>query len=599
MPEKDPNGLERTETRPLLCSWGSWILLSFVFLGLHAYWSGLLVFQSADSFQYCSVAENILRGDGPSTSIVHFDEQYHCGTIPAPQTVFPPGYSLLMAAVAAGGVPMSYAGALISLLSYWVLLLLMLLAARSLELTSTATRVVMVLCVANWACCQFATAVLTESLFSTIVLAAFLVLASAESRQSKPSAYFALLLAGSLLAAAGYWIRHAGLFPIAAGGLYYFVRLCIRRDRNSLASCALFGGVTGILTVIGFARNHVLAGSWMGQSSKPVDNPLLGTIFHLGRSLFKFLFGNTWHADFYTDLAPAGFLVTAMPIVIVGAALVAFVLHARRTRTWLTENLNRPLPLLLICYLAVYGSLLVYCGKTTMISPATRMFLPILPGALLLLGCLFPRASQAGDVGDLGRPLKALVGVALVCYIFCHGVAHNVYLARHPQTDPVAEIENWLSEPTEDGTPVSAWIDANIPPSQPLMALPGQSTIYILNRSGVSLCRRRFSERDWDEPRFREVARHYGIHYLVLFPRHQQSTLLAEDSPVIKGLLEGRTPAWMSIAARTENCLIVRLDQMAVPDSSCCHATPAILRISPTERKDSLRNIDAAARDTT
>lgn len=558
-PGNDPISPSPVKRRSLFCSWIAWVLLSSVFVGIHACCSGLLVYRTDDSFQYCSVAENILRGNGIATSIIHFDEQYHCGTLPAPQTVFPPGYSFLVAAVSAGGIPIGYAGFLVSLASYWVLLFLMLLAARSLEFTAAARRVIMLLCIANWVCCQWATAVLTESLFTALVLGAFLVLAYAEGRRSKTGGYFALLFAGSLLTGAGYWVRQAGLFTIAAGGLYYFVKLCLRRDRNSLLSCILFGSVTGALIAIGFVRNHILGGSWMGQSSKPVDNPLLGTMFRLGRSFLQFLFANSWHSDFHTNLVPAGWLVLALPMVMAGSALAAIVLYARRNRARLSENLNRPLPMLLLCYLGVYGALLAYAGKTTMISLSARMYLPPYPGALLLLGCLFPRVSQMEAVGTLGRPLKALVAVAVLCFLISHGVVQNVHLARHPLTDPVATIENRLSERTDDGTSVSTWIDANIPRSQPIMALPGQSTIYILNRSGVSLCRRWFSERDWDEPRFREVARHYGIRYLIVFPHDRQTAILVEDSPPIASLLNGRIPAWMSIVVRTENCLIVRL----------------------------------------
>ena len=546
-------------TTSLLRSWGCWVLIGALFLGLHVFSVGLLVFRSDDSFQYCSVTDNILRGNGLSTSIVHFDEQYHCGTIPAPQTVFPSGYSLAMAAMVASGVPMSHAGFVVSLASYWILLLLMLLAARMLQLPTIATRVIMLLFVANWAVCRSATSVLTESLFTTIVFAAFLVLAYAEIRRSKASTYFGLLLVGSLLAAASYWVRQAGLFTVAAIGLYYFGKLCLRRDRVSLISCVLFGGVTGTSIMIGFVRNHILGGSWMGQSSKPVDNPIVGTLFRLGRALFQFLFANTWHPDFYTPITPARALVLAMPIIIIAASMLALVLFVRQRPRWLVENLSRPLPVLLICYLVVYGALLAYCGKTTMISLAPRMFLPVFPGALLLIGCLFPRPQQPTDTTNRSTVIATLLGMMLVGYVFSHGIAHNIYLARNSRPDPAKRIAQWLSEPSHDGTLVSQWVDANIPTTERVMALPGQSTLHTLNRSGVSICRRWFSERDWNEARFLHVSRHYGIRYLIVFPHHRQSLILADDSPLIRGLFEGRTPPWMSIVVQTKNCLVVRI----------------------------------------
>src|SRR5262249_60598088 len=50
-----------------------------------------------DGFQYLSVADNIVKGEGNATSIIHFDEQHRPGTVPSPQTVFPPGYAVAVA----------------------------------------------------------------------------------------------------------------------------------------------------------------------------------------------------------------------------------------------------------------------------------------------------------------------------------------------------------------------------------------------------------------------------------------------------------------------------------------------------------------------
>src|SRR5437868_4785598 len=57
-----------------------------------------------DSFQYMSVAANLLHGRGVATSIPYFDTERSHGVIPAPMTTFPPGYPIIIAALSATGM---------------------------------------------------------------------------------------------------------------------------------------------------------------------------------------------------------------------------------------------------------------------------------------------------------------------------------------------------------------------------------------------------------------------------------------------------------------------------------------------------------------
>ena len=165
------------QLRSLIVSWFCWVLLSCTFLALRPAETRQIL--GNDSFQYLSVAQNILAGQGDSTSILFFDEQFYTGKLPAPQTVFPPAYPILVSAIAYFGMPLEQAGVAISLVSFWIILLLLLLGSRMLRLSPNVTRAVMFLCVANSGLWMFATAVVTESLFTAVALMAIIILAAA------------------------------------------------------------------------------------------------------------------------------------------------------------------------------------------------------------------------------------------------------------------------------------------------------------------------------------------------------------------------------------------------------------------------------------
>jgi hypothetical protein len=71
-----------------------------------------------DAAQYVSEARQILAGRGLATDIAYYDEHHLLGRFPVPQTVFPPGYPLAIAAVAASGVPILASAFVVALLSF-------------------------------------------------------------------------------------------------------------------------------------------------------------------------------------------------------------------------------------------------------------------------------------------------------------------------------------------------------------------------------------------------------------------------------------------------------------------------------------------------
>src|SRR5205814_613629 len=75
-------------------------------------------FIDIDGAFFVSAGKNLASGRGFTTSILWHEEQYRLGRMPAPQTVFPPGYPLLIALVSRLGADPPYAAFLVSLVSF-------------------------------------------------------------------------------------------------------------------------------------------------------------------------------------------------------------------------------------------------------------------------------------------------------------------------------------------------------------------------------------------------------------------------------------------------------------------------------------------------
>ena len=153
---------------------------------------------SDDSYQYVSTADSILRHGTISTPLVYFESERAHGTIPAPLTTFPPGYPLLIAAIARCGLSLPHAALVISTGSYLATLLLSVRAGNLLQLSPIMARLLVVFLLFSEYALRFATSILTESLFTAVVLGAVVTLLAGRG-------VFGWVLAGFLIGAS-FWM---------------------------------------------------------------------------------------------------------------------------------------------------------------------------------------------------------------------------------------------------------------------------------------------------------------------------------------------------------------------------------------------------------
>jgi hypothetical protein len=516
-----------------------------------------------DSFQYLSVARNLLEGNGLATSLLYFDEQLVTGQLPAPQTVFPPGYSLLMAVLGAAGVPLEAAGYAISAASFALTIWLFFQAGRLLRIRRLPFGVLLLL-VATSACgWVLALCILSESLFTAVSLAALLVLMQAQSAAADPEARTGrLVFVGGILAGLSFWVRYAGLFLVAAGLLYYGVRLLRRRSR-ALRDGLLFGGASLALVALLLGRNLLILGDFRGGNTRPVDKPTAQLLDEFGHALGGLFWGRQTSADtlLLGTITPAQ--LTWATVALVGLCILA----QRRSAL---AGLTRPTALLLGAYVVVYTSAMLCCGKYTVISfDDPRMFYPLLPVVLLWIGAAFPRDTTTPALGWGRLAVAALLLAACAAYPLLQGIGALRTTPASATDDMVAPA----AEPMAGEASLAHWLSRHVGPDDVVLANDGQAFGYYFDRKTVCLASLRHSRAPWTEARLRQLATRYEARFLFVFPASDDFPDLAAESPFLHSLVKGeRPPAWVTPVAQSGRCRIFRLR----PETTTARAsTPA------------------------
>lgn len=510
---------------------------------------------SNDSFQYMSVAENLVDRGDPSTSIVYYDTERMAGTVPAPSTTFPPGYPILIAATSLLGLRIETAALVVSAASFLVLPPLVLFIARLLGLDRPCSRLVLVALLGNGWAAHYALRVGAESLFTVAqvaALACFMVheRAPAASSQSKRA-----LWVGSALVGLAYWVRYAGLFLFCALVLFYGTKLLIRRDRTAARSCAALGAPALMIAAL-MVRNVVITGTWKGGNTKDVHHAVVPVLKHLVTSVAHSMAGVVRPQE---ETLPSVLVVFALAFALVAAITFR---GARRWRSDIPACETRAdagaasTRWLLWLYVAVYTAGMVHLGIRSVITFGTRMLHPLLP--LLLLGI----AEAVSRVARSPRTLPAVVraGAAASCIVPIAIGLTRASGASVTRTHAVTEAA--LSQSLPDGRPLRDWLAAHLAPDSVVVATDAQATGYLLKRPTVSLVESEYSAEVWDERRVHELMRTYDADFVVLYPRADASQVpVQRESAFLDRVLRGQLPDWLEVVADNGSVTVLhRLD---------------------------------------
>lgn len=241
-------------------------------------WNSTYIF--VDGVQYLSTAKNWLDGHGFSTNTLMYTPHFQ-GVLPAPQTVWPPGYPLLIALTSMVGIPIQTAALLLNLffLAASALLTLAILLRCKIAFSSAVLFTLLFYCTAiPWV---YSIGLLTEPVFGTLILAAIALLPDPE--KDRIWQWFACGTALALCVT----VRYSGVFfAMGVGaGLFVYLVVVFHKDLKRFAT-----GVSLLTLLISISvtcflalqyRTYLLTGTIRRETGGMEPDSLVDTILSI------------------------------------------------------------------------------------------------------------------------------------------------------------------------------------------------------------------------------------------------------------------------------------------------------------------------------
>jgi hypothetical protein len=514
-----------------------------------------------DTLQHIGVARSVLRGDGLETTLLYYDVQYEAGTVPAPQTVWPPGIALGIAGLASVGIEPSRAALLLAWLS---------LVVAALSCASMLARVVnptlagiaalgWTLCAANWI--SAATGA-SELPFVACMLATTAGLMAALRSDSERTRLRWLCLAGTA-AAAAVAVRYVGVVFVATAGC---VLVCALRGswwRRLLAGTA-FGAIPGAVTIAIGARNVLATGHLAGGQLLPAA----------ATTPADALARTAWSVLELLGLPRSGPLGTlalatlALLAAIVGLVTIRIAVAALRPRTAPGQaKPRRQLLAFALAYCGVTGALHLYWAVTLhvgMLDP--RYFEPLLPFGWTVVAV----AAQELFERRAARPRTALA----ICAALAAGFAWLQWQHWRETWPGYASVANDEAIVRALATPFGArtvgeWLAVSNG-TKPIVATLEHSLHARLDRPVLGLSDSRYTTRVWDAAAVRDLMSRYRACVVLFVPGRFPVNAAQTNLPFFRALASGAPPAWLTPVLRTPD-----VELYSVADDDSCRALAA------------------------
>jgi hypothetical protein len=506
---------------------------------------------TTDTAQYVSTARNIVAGHGIATDLLYFDQQQVFGTVPAPQTVWPPLFPLAVALLQWLGIEAMWGAFCVALIANFAAPLVLYACVR---VAGYGARIALAAAGASLAIAGLSSMVLggmSEPLYTLLALCAmygFLRLQAAHGARRG-----VLLVATGLCCALVYLTRYTGLCLIAA----YAAALSFAwlRERTwPRFRDVLLGATVPVLVVMALLwRNYLATGSLSGGPNASLEPSAAGTL----RSLFWSLADN-----FGFSRLPNSFVWTCLAI----GGVVVFALYRWRARG-AAETSHAAVTdagaLFAAGYIAFSMALITVLSISRYADFVNdRYLLPLWPFAILLLTFLRPPTAQPTGL-NRGRGVYWLVAAFGTFLLIGQGLAARRDIGWYRDVGSSRVVHEALAERLEPGTArtVAELLAAEASAEHPLLEMNGQHLGMWLQRPVVGFAQSRFTARVWDQAAVRATAQRFRARYLVFFAAaYSPSAIENRNRPLFTELRAGKTVDWLVPVYRSARLTIYRID---------------------------------------
>lgn len=504
-------------------------------------------FLNTDTAQYLTGARQLLAGHGYSTNLLYFEDQLYLGVMPSPQTVWPPGYSLLLSTLMLAGVPDLYApfwlGVTCDLLTPIALFLLL----REIGVGRWVAFGTAILSITVALPHLFVLRGLTESTFTLLTVLALWSVARAYRPGARTAAW---LLGAGAFAAAAFLVRYAGITLVAALGLWFGLKWLVRRTWADFRSLLFLMAVPTIVVAGMFLRNWLLVGNFTGgpdiAAGASWGDVVRNTLWSM-RELFGL-----------GDTASTGQWL--MEAVVLCAALFLGVLWFRvlRRGSWPADQSHAAQRQTVIVVSLLYGAatfamfmLLAHRRFAELIAP--RYLAPLMPVLLMFAASALRRilATDPATAGRTSRVVGAALAVLLTCFVLLQVLSAQRVMAWLEGDPKFKAIAAALDQKYNDTT-VRDYLLDRTGGNHAMLDIDGQLLGLMLDRPAVGLSEATWTSRTWDEAEVLKLVRTYHISVVCLFP-----TIFDPEAPVnshrifYRDLAHGNVPDWLVPAVET------------------------------------------------
>lgn len=515
---------------------------------------------SSDAAQYLSTALNFVNGDGLSSDLVYYDEQYARAGLPAPQTVFPPGLPTLLALPLAAGVDPKWASFAVGAMALAATAIVMGVWLVRLELALPFV----FLGIGSWLALALASVNvllgLSEVVFTAASTAAvFLMLSRGRG--------LVHLLAGGALAAAAVSIRYQSVFFLVALALWGCIYALTRSGgrfwpagRTLVAMLAL--PALAALALVG--RNVLLLGAAGGG---PIDTVRSGVgVIESLRHLY-------WALNDISGLAvsrhPSALIeevliVGGVLLLVLGVWMNRGALRSTPARGDEVRQERRTVLIFAVVYVGVTVGGLLYLGATRAGAYLQgRYLVSVVPFALVAWSVLADRTYFALPER---RRAVFIAGLALLYVGFLAGQADTArrWMAQM-QSDHRIEVMRRALATQVDGSTLQAYLQERVSRRSPVIAEPGQHLWLLLQRPILAPAGAGFSQTLWTAQEVRRLQNCYGAEYVLFFPTLFNPTLPHNATRLLFAQLkQEQVPAFMLPVVHSADVALYRL----APDPS-------------------------------
>lgn len=485
---------------------------------------------SNDAAQYVSVSDTYASTGQLATTTLHYELHHNLG-MPAVQTVWPPGFPLLIGSLerltGADSVDLiRTVNALAHLLSVLVLFSIL---RRVCE-----RRAVVILVTAVYAFHAYSLYLAATGLSEPLYTLCLLSVALGLSRFFDDRLRIGWLLFAGGMAGLACLIRYQALVCAGALALSILV-VSLRRGLGPLRSFgwAALSVAPFVLVFAGLVlRNLAITQSITGGPQVPGGQALVPVLVQLARDLLQVIPGPL-------KLPSIGFrflLIGSVAVLLVQSLLTIRVIG------WSPDS-RSDARLALVSYgitLSVGTALLIVllALKTTVYGIEFRYLAPTVPPLLVALTALLTqgdRSSVSTSYLWLGRTVAAaLVAVTLINLLGWHAALQK----RHD----VASLREILNAETSAGVSAATLLSSSAGTGAPLLSNQSQQLHLALRKPTLGVPERRLSARTWSDADLHSLAQRFDVRYIVLFKKRPLGGLQGDNDYVLP--LAHQRPDW-------------------------------------------------------